>query len=201
MGLTAAGGIMSAGSSIMQGLAADNYYRQMAASAQSQARLGAIAAEQENEYTAREAAYETQRLNADNAKIMAAQRAAFAANGLTGSVMAEDLIAGSIDAWAKDKEAIRYSAAAKQFETTKAAKINAINLNSQAAQYRIAGSNAKTSGLIGAAGGLLGTAGQVAGQWYQYKNDYAANNSLTTKEKAVFDDFKNSPYYKGWSVF
>ncbi|WP_424245892.1 hypothetical protein Dip510_000826 [Elusimicrobium posterum] len=172
MGFNAAGGIMQAGSSLIQGLAANSYYKQMASSAEAQARLGELAAERENEYTATAAAHEAAKLNSENAKIMAAQRAAFAANGITGSVTGEDLITDSLDSWSKDKAAMRYNTDVKQKETTKAARLNSINLESQAAQYRIAGKNAKTSGIVGAGAGLLNTAGMVAGQWYDYKTRY-----------------------------
>jgi len=103
-----------------------------------------------------QAARDTLQLRREANRTIGSQRAAMAANGVSG-VTAEDVITDTLSEADIDASAIRYNADMKTY-----------NARVEAAGYRTKGAQAKASGDVTAYNTLLGTATSVAGSWLAY---------------------------------
>ncbi len=90
------------------------------------------------------------------------QTAALAANGVAGSVTAEDIARDTRSKAALDELAIRYNADLKSGEIRRSSKFEAMNKRFEGAGYRVAGANARATGKASAILSLVGGASQVA---------------------------------------
>ena len=174
-GLMAAGGILQAGNSIVQGRAQSAYYNAQAQSALDQARLNELSADRQVNYDMQAAADRQQRVIEDERQSFGSMLAAMAAGGMsTLSGSAQHLALSSLRNRNRDLQNISTNAARAAYQTRLNAELDTYGAQAQAAQLRSAASSANTAGYIGAAGSLLGTASQLAWAFGQPKTATAA---------------------------
>lgn len=161
VGLQVAGGVYGAESAKAGGLAQEGYYRSLAATSDSNARLTEISGEKQARSIQDAASAEYVRLSRDVKRVGGAQRSAAAANGIAGSVTAEDIARDTADTAKLDEMAIRYNADSQSEEILRQAGVAAFNLRSDAEGYRMAGSQAKAAGNRAAVASLIGAATSV----------------------------------------
>lgn len=177
-GLMAAGGILQAGNSIVQGRAQSAYYNAQAQSALDQARLNELSVGRQVNYDMQAAADRQQRVIEDERQSFGSMLAAMAAGGMsTLSGSAQHLALSSLRNRNRDLQNISTNAARAAYQTRLNAELDTYGAQAQAAQLRAAASSAKTAGYIGAAGSLLGTASQLAWAFGQPKTAAADVNT------------------------
>lgn len=163
IGLQVTGAVFGAYSAERAGLAQEGYYRYLASTAETNARLAEITGEQQARTVQDVAAQEFARLGRGVRRVEGAQRAAGAAAGISGSVTAED-IARDTEATARLEEmAIRFNADTQSAEILRQAGLSAFNLRSEAAGFRAAGSQARAAGKRAFLSSLIGGAASAAG--------------------------------------
>lgn len=170
MGLQAAGGAVGAYGSMAMGKAQASYYGFLSNQSRLEGTLAKAAGERQAADIEKSAGYTEEILARNESKAMGAQRAAFAANGIAGSVTAQDIAKSSMTAAELDKEAVRFNADSKARAAVLQGDMAAFNYDSQATGYELAGANAMTAGKLNATATALGTSGSLASEWYRYKS-------------------------------
>lgn len=161
--LAAASGGLSAYGAYQEGKATDKYYKYLANQNDEEANAVLKAGEQKATIAQNEGAKQSADLGRDVSVTAGSQRAAMAANGLSGSVTAADLAGDTFNKAKMDEEAIRYNADSTAWGAKTDADFQAWQLKGQAESYRMAGKNAKRAGTIKMTSSLLDTASSVAG--------------------------------------
>jgi hypothetical protein len=125
-------------------------------------------AELENQDIYNSMVFDLKQLDADEKRVVGAQRAAAGASGVgTDSVTFENILTDTLTSIAKDEAQIRNNAELAAFRNRQRAALEKINLKNQATLYGMSGQNAQTAGYLGAGSTLLGRASQYASNNYQ----------------------------------
>lgn len=163
VGTQIAGGVYSAYGAENEGIAQEGYYRYLAGQADSNARLTELAGERQARSIKDAAHLEYGRLKRSQLQLEGSQKAALGAQGISGSVTAEDIARDTMNAERLDEMAIRFNADSQADEVVRQAQINAIGLRTEAEGYRTAGGNARRAGRRNAYASIIGSATAVAG--------------------------------------
>jgi hypothetical protein len=169
-GLMAGGGILGAYGSIQSGRAQSAYYGYLAGQSKIESGLVKAQGERAASDTETAAAFEQRIMARNQAKTMGAQRAAFAANGIAGSVTAQDITKDTIDKADLDMEAVRFNADTRASAERAGANFQSMDLMGRAGGDEFAGRSAASAGRIGAYSSVLGAGGSLASMWYRSNN-------------------------------
>lgn len=160
LGLAAAGGLVQAGSSFMQGQSASDQYNYKAGVALTNKRI----AEQNRDYAFAAGGVESERFGVGAAQRMGNIKTSQAASGINVNTGSAKMVQDSQHAADITTEGqIRANAARRAYGF----QVQATNFDTEASMDRTAASNAKTAGTIGAVSSLLSGATSVASKWYQ----------------------------------
>lgn len=181
MALTAVAGGYAAYGAQQQGKANQRMNEYQAATNEAQADLVERNANQNITLTQDMAKNESKSLAAKTMEVQGLQKAALAANGVSG-VTAADISNDTISKADLDQQAIRYNADIKSYATKTDATNQSWALKSQAKQFRQAGKNAADAGNIAATSTLLNTATAVAGA-SQYGRSWKPSDTLKDPTK------------------
>lgn len=166
-GLQVAGGAMGAYSALQMGKTQASYYAFMGNQATAEAGLATAVGENQAENTEKSAAFSEEIAARNATKALGAQRAAEGANGIGGSVTAQNIASSTIDKSELDMEAIRFNADTKSSSQRTNAALTAYGLNTQAGEDAIAGTNSVDASRLNAASSILGSGGSLASMWYR----------------------------------
>lgn len=150
---TIVGGLLSAGSSIMGGIAQSRAYSAQAQMAEQNARM----AELQGEESVRKGARDEAKLRARGAQFLGTQRAMMGASGLTTGGSNQNILMDTGMGIEQDADNLRFQTA----QTAYGFDVERINNLNQASVARSSASNAKTAGYIGAFNSLLGMGGRL----------------------------------------
>lgn len=167
LGLQAAGGAVGAYGAMESGRAQAAYYGFLGSQNRIQAQMAKATGERQASDIEQAAGYDQEIMARNAAKVMGAQRAAFAANGIAGSVTAQDITNDTLDKAALDREAVRFNADSKANAARLAGANAAFNYQTQSAEDAMAGTNAMSAARWNAAATVLGSGGSLASQWYR----------------------------------
>jgi hypothetical protein len=170
MGLQAVGGAVGAYGAMQQGRAQASYYGFLANQSRLESGLATATADRQAADTEKAASYTEEIMARNESKALGAQRAGFGANGIAGSVTAQDITKSTMDAAELDKQAVRFNADSKANAAKIQGAMSAFNYDSQATGYDMAGKNALTASKYNATATILGTSGSLASQWYRYQS-------------------------------
>ena len=166
MGLV--GGGISAYGQYQQGQAQKRMYNYQAAVAQEQARQAELTAATNVKLTQFQASQDAKQLRRKYSLVYGTQKASLAAQGISGSVTAEDIQTDTLNTEIEDLDNIRYNADLKSWNIKNQAAGEAWGLRTQANQFTYAGKNAAKAGTVGMAGTIFSTAGQAATSGYNF---------------------------------
>lgn len=161
--ITAAAGGFQAIQGLSAGKQKANEYNYMANLTDIQKQISTAAAQKQKEFTYDTAASASAESAKKGEELIGKQKTAMAANSIGGSVTAADIALDTQRKLQADKEAIKYNADVKAWETENNLQNELWGLDVQKGQYQYAVKNAKRAGKINAFNSLLETAGQVAG--------------------------------------
>ncbi len=162
IGLQVAGSAFAADSAQQAGKAQEGYYRYLASTSDANANLTELGGKVQSRSIQDAAAAEYVQNLRNVKRVEGSQRAGFAANGIAGSVTAEDIARDTNNTAKLDEMAITYNADTQSSEVLRQAGITAMNQRSEAAGYRMAGSQARIAGNRSAIASLIGGASSVA---------------------------------------
>lgn len=150
------GGMLMQSGAQVQGGFADFYNNKFAAqNANRNGAFGLTSAALENNYLMDAAASQNKQISNEAASFSASQKAAIAASGFDNSAGEERLIMDTKYKAKEEKRILLQNALSRTFENTKAAKIQAINMQTQAKLNEIAGKSARITGFINAGASAL----------------------------------------------
>ena len=166
----AAGAIMTvavaagqAQSQLAEGKASQNYYNYLASTSMTNAKLAIAGGESDVNTIGAEENSQVKGLHTQERDVIGAQKSALASGGAgVGSKTAEAIVSDTENKVNLDEQALRYNADVKIKNARLSAATSAFNSTSQAAGYKLAGSNARRTSVIQAENSLLTGAGQVA---------------------------------------
>lgn len=168
VGITAAGGIMSANAQGAAGRMQASYYSYLANNANLNAGLAKAYGESQAKTIGAANMRSDVLLGEKERATVGAQKAALAAGGAgASSKTAEQLIADTANKGNLDEQALNLNAALKTKAAITGADMAAFNDVTQAQGYDQAGLNAGAAGKMNRASTILGTGGQVANIWYR----------------------------------
>ena len=165
-GLIGAGGIMSLFGQANEGKAQSNYYNYLAGTATQNAALARASGQNEVATLGTEEFSQVKGLHTQERDVIGAQKAALASGGAgVGSKTGEAIVSDTENKVNLDEQALRYNADVKMKNARIGAETSALNYESQAAGYKMAGKNAAIANKYGQYSTMLSTAGQVATMW------------------------------------
>ena len=168
--IMAVGAGLSAYSQYQEGKASKNYYDYLAGTSKSNAMLARTAGEVEAKSIGAQEMQQVGQIHEQGREVVGAQKAALASGGAgVGSKTGEQLVSDTLTKVDLDEQALRYNADLRMKNARIGAESQALNEESQAYGYKIAGRNAKKAGTIGAYTSLLSGAGNVAALNYKVK--------------------------------
>lgn len=167
VGMQAVGGAVGAYGALQQGKSQAAYYAFMGNQANQEAGLAEAVGDRRAADTEKAASFSEDIAARNEAKALGGQRAAEGANGIGGSVTAQNIASDTIDKAELDKEAIRFNADTKASAAKTDAAMSAYGLRTQASEDQIAGTDAVDASRLNAASSILGSAGSLASMWYR----------------------------------
>lgn len=162
IGAVVGGGALSAKGAYDEGVANKNMYDYQANATGVQQDLATRAAEQNTTSIQTQASQDSKVLARRAAQVAGAQKSAMAANGVAGSVTANDIALDAFDTAKLDQMAVKYNADLKTWAINEDLKGELWNLEATKNQYKQAGKNAKRAANYKMATSIIGTAGQLA---------------------------------------
>lgn len=144
-----------------EGIANSKYYGYMSEQSRQEGELAVARGQRQSELIQDTASQEGRKLKVGQAGFNASQKAALAAQGVTG-VTAQDIVSDTVNQEYLDEQALRYNADTKSYEVTEGAKYQKYAADVQADQYSYASKYAKKAGKMKAFTTLLGTAASTA---------------------------------------
>lgn len=168
-GLQVAGGVMQAGAQLQAGREQQAYYNYLAEQDKVRAKVAREQGDREANAAQTKGAFDTARLKRNTREFAASQVAAAAANGIGGSVTAQDLALDTFEKGKLDEMAIRYNADQAAWAAKTGADYQAWDFENQSVMNRAAGSQARSAAKRNAAASLLGGATQAFGTYANYK--------------------------------
>jgi hypothetical protein len=168
-GMIGLGAVSGAIGSVQNARAQASYFSYLSG----QARLSAKLAKARGEMEARQAGdqefYAMRDLNRRVDAARGSQAAVEAANGIAGSVTAQEIGKTTLDRAEIDREAIRYNADSKMIAARAGGDMAAFNERSQAGADDLSGGMARMAGSANAMSSILGGGGSLAAMWYRSK--------------------------------
>jgi hypothetical protein len=164
--LQAAGAASSAQAELQQGKDTKNYYSYLAGTSKINADLARAAGVSESQSVGAEENQQVQQINEQGRAVVGAQKVALASGGAgVGSKTAEQLVSDTANKVNLDEMALRYNADLKMKNIKLKADTEALNYESQATGYKIAGDQAKRASKSAAWNTILGAGSSVAANW------------------------------------
>ena len=154
---------MSAVGNYNAGQDSKNYYSYLAGTARNNAALERATGESNVREIGAQEMQQVKGVNEQGRDVVGAQKVALASGGAgVGSKTAEQLVSDTMTKTNLDEMALRYNADVKMKNARLRAEGAAMNDESQAVGYKMAGRNAAKAGNLNAFSSLLSTAGNVA---------------------------------------
>lgn len=196
-GLQALGGYYQAEAERQAGEAKQRYYDFLAGQNEAQAVTVQKRGEEQATAISGTSAVDESNLDRNANRVVGQQRAALGASGVTAdSVTAEDISRDTSKTHALDKAALRYDADSKIWAARTAAEDTAKGLRDQAAQFRVAGANARSGADVAANASLLGSATSVADTWYRFSQAGGGRSPGSVKVKTrPVNGYQTAPDY------
>lgn len=164
--LMAVSGVMQANSDLQEGKDQKNYYSHLAGTSRINAYLARASGEAESRTVGEQAAQQVGQLHEQGRDVVGSQKVALSAGGAgVGSKTGEQLVSDTLTKVNLDEMAIRYNADLKMKNLRLQAESTALNEESKATGYEMAGKNAKRSAKWNAFSTVLGSGSQIASKW------------------------------------
>lgn len=175
------GGVFAAQGEKNEGLARQGYFELLASQAEGQAELVTLLGEKQSRAIQDSAAKNFTRFKRNIKRQKGAATAAIAAQGISGSATAEDIVRDAAESERLDELAIRFNADSQSDEVLQSARLRAVEFRSSAIQSRIAGESARRIGRERRTATLLSTATstlfQIGGSVAKLKASQAQDTS------------------------
>lgn len=160
---SALGGLFKGVGALKSGEASNNYYRDLADSAERQAKETEKTAGLNMKFSAEKQAKEAAALNRVGKEVAASQEAALASSGAgAGSVVSQDVVADTLTKKAMDEVLIANNADLERWSISRERDSKIAYLKDQARQYRSAGHNALEASGYDFWASILGSASSTA---------------------------------------